>query len=124
MYLTMTKKYIPCPPWTQEDVFLKHQRIHSNYNSDLSINNKAASENKIDFIIEIINNGVILSYDTILTFAKEGNIEDREKLLEIKKKNRKIMFPMNEKLFIHACMRYQKLIKFLQDKKCLKMNMP
>ena len=115
----MTKKNTSCPPWTPEDVFLKHQRIHSNYNSDLSINNKAASENKIDFIIEIINNGVILSYDTILTFAKEGNIEGVEKLLEIYQNNGEIMFPMNEKLFIHACMSgNQKLIKFLQDKKC------
>ncbi len=103
-------------PWTPVDVFLKHQHIHSKYNSKLSINN---NNNDINLILETINNGILLSYDTILIFALEGNIIAVEKLLEIKQNDETYMFPMNEKLFNHACMSGNyKLIKFLQDKKC------
>ena len=102
-------------PWTPVDVFLKHQHIHSKYNSKLSINNN----NDINVIIENINKGILLSYDTILIFALEGNLIAVEKLLEIKQNDETYMFPMNEKLFNHACMSGNyKLIKFLQDKKC------
>ena len=102
-------------PWTPVDVFLKHQHIHSKYNSKLSINNN----NDINVIIETINKGILLSYDTILIFALEGNVIAVEKLLEIKQNDGTYMFPMNEKLFNHVCMSGNyKLIKFLQDKKC------
>ena len=102
-------------PWTPVDVFLKHQHIHSKYNSKLSINNN----NNINVIIETINKGILLSYDTILIFALEGNLIAVEKLLEIKQNDETYMFPMNENLFNHACMSGNyNLIKFLQDKKC------
>ena len=112
----MTKKLKSCPPWTPEDVFLKHQRIHSKYNSELLINYKI---NDINLIIETINKGLVLSYETILSFAIKGNLEAVEKLVEIKLNDDTFMFPMTEKLFNYACMSgNQKLIKFLQDKKC------
>ena len=102
-------------PWTPVDPFLKHQHIHSKYNSKLSINNN----NNINIIIETINKGILLSYDTILIFALEGNLIAVEKLLEIKQNDETYMFPMNENLFNHACMSGNyNLIKFLQDKKC------
>lgn len=112
----MTKKLKSCPPWKPVDVFLKHQRIHSKYNSKLLINYKI---NDINLIIETINKGLVLSYETILSFAIEGNLEAVEKLVEIKLNDDTFMFPMTEKLFNYVCMSgNQKLIKFLQDKKC------
>ena len=65
-YLKMSngsKIYISCPMWKPVDALLKHQRIHSKYNSDLLINYKI---NDINLIIETINKGLILSYETIL----------------------------------------------------------
>jgi len=112
----MSKKSVSCPPWKPVDVFLKHQKIHSKYNSELLINHKI---NDINLIIETINKGLILSYETILIFAIEGNLEAIEKLVDIKLNDDTFMFPMTEKLFNHACMSgNQKLIKFLQDKNC------
>ncbi|MAU23784.1 MAG: hypothetical protein CL706_00020 [Chloroflexi bacterium] len=112
-----SKIYISCPMWKPVDALLKHQRIHSKYNSDLLINYKI---NDINLIIETINKGLILSYETILMFAIEGNLEGVEKLVEIKLNDGEFMFPMTEKLFNHACMSgNQKLIKFLQEKKCI-----
>lgn len=112
----MCSKHNICPPWTPVDVFLKHQYIHSKYNSNLLINN---SVKNIELIIETINKGILLSYDTILIFAINGDLDCVKRLLEIKHTNGTFMFPMNEKLFNHACMSgNQKLIKFLQDKKC------
>ena len=112
----MTKQSVSCAPWKPVDVFLKHQRIHSKYNSELLINHKI---NDINLIIETINKGLILSYETILIFAMEGNLEAIEKLVDIKLNDDTFMFPMTQKLFNHACMSgNQKLIKFLQDKNC------
>ena len=112
----MSKKSVYCPPWKPIDVFLKHQKIHSKFNSELLINYKI---NDINLIIETINKGLILSYETILIFAIEGNLEAIEKLVDIKLNDDTFMFPMTEKLFNHACMSgNQKLIKFLQDKNC------
>ena len=112
----MTKKLKSCPPWKPVDVLLKHQRIHSKYNSELLINYKI---NDINLIIETINKGLVLSYETILSFAIEGNLEAVEKLVEIKLNDDTFMFPMTEKLFNYSCMSgNQKLIQFLKDKKC------
>ena len=112
----MSQKKSSCKPWTPIDVFLKHQKIHSKYNSELLINHKI---NDINLIIETINKGLILSYETILIFAMEGNLEAIEKLVDIKLNDDTFMFPMTQKLFNHACMSgNQKLIKFLQDKNC------
>lgn len=112
----MSKKSVSCPPWKPVDVFLKHQKIHSKFNSELLINHKI---NDINLIIETINKGLILSYETILVFAIEGNLEAIKKLVDIKLNDDTFMFPMTQKLFNHACMSgNQKLIKFLQDKKC------
>ena len=112
----MSQNKSSCKPWTPIDVFLKHQRIHSKYNSELLINHKI---NDINLIIETINKGLILSYETILIFAMEGNLEAIEKLVDIKLNDDTFMFPMTQKLFNHACMSgNQKLIKFLQDKNC------
>ena len=108
-----------CAPWTPIDVFLKHQKIHSKHNSKLSKNNIVASQNKIDIIKEILNNGIILSYDTILTFAENGYIDSVKYLLKVKKNDGNMMFPMNETLFNHACMSGNlQLIKFLVDNNC------
>ncbi len=112
----MSQKCVSCPPWKPVDALLKHQRIHSKYNSELLTIYKKID---INLIIETINNGLILSYGTILMFAMEGNLEAVEKLVDIKLNDDTFMFPMTEKLFNHACMSgNQKLIKFLQDKKC------
>jgi len=112
----MSKKSVSCAPWKPVDVFLKHQKIHSKFNSELLINHKI---NDINLIIETINNGLILSYETILVFAIEGDLEAIEKLVNIKLNDDTFMFPMTQKLFNHACMSgNQKLIKFLQDKNC------
>ena len=112
----MSQKCVSCPPWEPVDALLKHQRIHSKYNSELLTIYKKSD---INLIIETINKGLILTYGTILMFAMEGNLEAVEKLVDIKLNDDTFMFPMTEKLFNHACMSgNQKLIKFLQDKKC------
>ena len=77
----MSKKSVSCAPWKPVDVFLKHQKIHSKYNSDLLINHKI---NDINLIIETINKGLILSYETILIFAMEGNVEAYRKISRYK----------------------------------------
>ena len=112
----MSKKSVSCPPWKPVDVFLKHQKIHSKFNSELLINHKI---NDINLIIETINKGLILSYETILVFAIKGDLEAIEKLVNIKLNDDTFMFPLTQKLFNHACMSgNQKLIKFLQEKNC------
>jgi hypothetical protein len=112
----MSHKFVSCPTWKPVDALLKHQRIHSKYNSELLTIYKISD---INLIIETINKGLILTYGTILMFAIEGNLEAVEKLVDIKLNDDTFMFPMTDKLFNHACMSgNQKLIKFLQDKKC------
>ena len=78
-----------------------------------------AHKGDIEGIKNIISLGVILSEETILTFALNGNKNGVDELLKLKKNTGENIFNLSVKLFNCACASGNvELIKYLQDKGC------
>ena len=113
----MTKSIKPYIPFSNFP--LKLVCVYSKYSSDLPKNNIMAHKGDIEGIKNIVSLGVILSEDTILTFALCGNKNGVDELLKLKKTTGENMFVLSVKLFNCACASGNvELIKFLQEKGC------